>query len=86
MFNISTYLKRSRDAYDDEYLYKQRVVDAVNAVVGLSLNPRDISRDNGVVYIQGLSGVARSEVTLRKNDILEKLRSYEGDTVITDLR
>ena len=61
------------------------VIEIINKIIGVKLEPQDIVVNNNTVFIKTKNNLLRNEVFIKKEKILEALKEKLGKR-ITDLR
>lgn len=73
MFNISQFLKKFESFGRQERFSKEMVCQSVKDVLGVNLDPKDVSIRNGEVFLQA-SAVIKNSVFMKKGAILKAIK------------
>lgn len=69
MFNISGFLEKFKKFDQDKTLQTENIIKAIESVVGVKLEKKDIGIKNGILRIQG-SPALHQEIFLKKENLL----------------
>jgi hypothetical protein len=84
MFSISSFFERFRSRELEEITFRAAVIDSVKEVLSFDLEPSAISYSNKKISLRS-TPAAKSAIFLKKNRILEKIKSRTNRTVL-DIR
>ena len=73
MEKISQYLMKFETLRLPSEAVRKVVQEVIRKEIGIELNFRDIQVRCGVVHLSGLSPAARSEIQMRKKDIMQEI-------------
>lgn len=82
---IHRYFERFSKLKPPERFVRERVIEDVYAVCGITLRPFEVSVQGSVVYIT-TNPVVKSEIMLKKQVILKRIRDHLEGLSITEIR
>lgn len=85
MNNLDGFLKKFKTALGVLNLEKSLISETVSTVLGIQLPEGAITLKNNVVHVGG-SPTLRSQIFLKKNQILESFKKHPELKKITDIR
>ncbi len=84
MFNIASYLEKFKNFGQGEKLLKKVIIDSINEIVGVEIQPKDISLKNGEVIFK-VSPAIKNAIYIKKDKVLAKIKE-NNSTIVNDLR
>lgn len=85
MFNINKFLSRFTKITPPDSEVRRCTVDIIKKEIGVSIQEKDVSVQNTVVYIK-TSPAIKSRVFIKKQNIILYIKEKLGDGVATDVR
>jgi hypothetical protein len=86
MFGIGHLLKRMQNRQTREYFVRERVREAVREATKVDIIVENIKINGSVVSFLNLNQSAKSEVYIKKQQLLKLINSLQDIVVVTDLR
>lgn len=86
MLSIGQFFKRIQGKQAQEMLLRTVISDALNKHTGIKAEQGAISYKSGVVNVSKLSSSARSQIFIKKQQIINEINSLQDYRKIEDIR
>lgn len=86
MFNIAKFFSRIQNTRLSELTARQKIVEILVKLTSVTVQLGDISFKDGVLIIQKISQVAKSEIFIKKQIIIDEVNKLQIAHVIQDIK
>ena len=86
MFGIGHLLSRVKNKQTKEFFVRQVLVDMLKQHLNIDLEIKDIAIRNGTAIISGTNSAQKSEIYMKKSQIIESINKQQAIINIIDIR